>query len=133
MTPIIVPGYAAIFVFIFVLLAVQVIRLRQKYMVGIGAGGHVDLERASRVHANFAEYVPFAILLLGFMEMQRQSIWLIHILAIALLVGRLVHAYGVSQPDEDINLRSTGMLLTFAVLIVAAIVLLVNALRAVFM
>src|SRR5713101_6207334 len=110
MTPIIVPGYAAVFVFIFVLLAVRVIRLRQKYMVGIGAGGHADLERISRVHANFAEYVPFAILLLGFMEMQRQSIWLIHIMAIALLVGRLVHAYGVSQPDEDINLRSTGML-----------------------
>jgi uncharacterized membrane protein YecN with MAPEG domain len=130
MTPIIVPGYAAIFVFFFVFLAVRVIRMRQKYMVGIGAGGHADLERASRVHANFAEYVPFAILLLAFMEMQSQSRWLIHILAIVLFVGRLIHAYGVSQQNENIALRGAGIMLTFGVMIVAAIVLLINALRA---
>jgi len=130
MTPIIVPGYAAVFVFFFVFLAVRVILMRQKYRVGIGAGGHTDLERASRVHANFAEYVPFAILLFGFMEMQSQSRWLIHILAIILLVGRLIHAYGVSQQNENIGLRVTAMLLTFGVMIVAAIVLLINALRA---
>ena len=130
MTPIIVPGYAAIFVFIYIFLAVRVIRLRQKYSVGIGSGGHADLERTSRVHANFGEYVPFALLMLGFMEMQSQSRWLIHILALALLVGRLIHAYGVSQQNEVIKIRATGMFLTFGVLIVAAIVLLINALRA---
>ena len=131
MTPIVVPGYAAIFVFIFVVLALRVIRLRQKYQVGIGSGGHADLERISRVHANFAEYVPFAILLLAFMEMQRQSIWLIHILAIVLLIARLIHAYGVSQQNEVIAVRATGMAMTFGVLIVASLVLLINALRAI--
>jgi uncharacterized protein len=130
MTPIVVPGYAALFVLIFVVLAFRVIRLRQTYRVGIGFGGHADLERLSRVHSNFAEYVPFAILLLAFMEMQRQSIWLIHILAIVLLVARLIHAFGVSQQNETIAFRATGMMMTIIVLVVAAIFLLINALRA---
>jgi uncharacterized protein len=129
-TPIIVPGYAAVFAFIFVVLSIRVILLRQKYRVGIGSGGHADLERCSRVHANFAEYVPFAILLLAFLEMQRHSIYLIHILAIVLLVGRIIHAFGVSQPDENISLRATGVSLTMGVMIVAAILLLWTAFRA---
>lgn len=130
MTPIIVPGYAALFVFIYVFLAIRVVRLRQRHKVGIGSGGHADLERTSRVHANFGEYVPFALLLLAFMEMQRQSIWLIHALALLLLVGRIIHAYGVSQQNEDFRLRGIGIMVTFIVLVVAAVVLLLNALRA---
>jgi uncharacterized membrane protein YecN with MAPEG domain len=130
MTPIIVPGYAAIFVFIFVFLAVRVIRLRQKYRIGIGAGGHADLERYARVHGNFAEYVPFSIIMLAFMEMQGQSRWLIHFLAIILLIARLIHIYGVSQQNEVIAIRATGMAMTFGVMLVSGIVLLINVLRA---
>ena len=131
MTPIVVPGYAALFALIFVLLAINVMRLRQKYRVSLGAGGHRDLERAQRVHANFAEYVPFAILLLAFMEMQRQSIFVIHVLAIILLVGRLIHVYGIGRDPENMTCRGLGILSTLIVLLVAALFLLVNALRAI--
>ena len=131
MTPIVVPGYAAIFVLIFVLMAVNVTRLRSKYKVSIGDGGRTDLERAARVHANFAEYVPFAILLLAFMEMQRQSIFIIHVLAIILLVGRLLHAYGVAGEKDNMTFRGLGYMATLGVMVVAAIFLLVNALRAI--
>jgi uncharacterized membrane protein YecN with MAPEG domain len=131
MTPIVVPGYAAVFVLIFVLLAVNVSRLRSKYKVSIGAGGRTELERAARVHGNFAEYVPFAILLLAFMEMQRQSIFVIHILAIVLLVGRLLHAYGVGGEKDNMSSRGLGYLMTLGVMVVAAVFLLVNALRAI--
>jgi uncharacterized membrane protein YecN with MAPEG domain len=130
MTPIVVPGYAAVFAIIYVVLAVRVTMLRQRRKVGIGSGGHADLERAARVHANFGEYVPFALLLLAFMEMQRQSIFLIHALALLLLVGRIVHAYGVSQQDEDLRIRGAGIAATWIVLVVAAVVLLLNAVRA---
>jgi uncharacterized protein len=131
MIPIVVPGYAAVFALVFVLLAINVTRLRQKHKVSIGAGNHRDLERSQRVHANFAEYVPFALLLLAFMEMQRQSIYVIHILAIILLVGRLLHAYGIAQQPENMTCRGLGYLATLVVLVVAAIFLLVNALRAI--
>ena len=130
MVPVIVPIYAAILALIFVYLSARVIRMRGIAKVAIGHGGNASLERRMRVHANFAEYVPFALILLTFLEMQAQSRYLIHILALALIAGRSIHAYGVSQEKENIRFRVTGMLTTFAVLIAAGLVLLVNGLRA---
>jgi hypothetical protein len=62
-----------------------------------------------RVHANFAEYVPFALLLATFIEMQGTRAWLIHLLCLALVAGRVIHAYGVSQEHENFRLRMAGM------------------------
>jgi len=42
----------------------------------------------------------------------------------ALLFGRIVHAYGVSQEKENYRLRTAGMLLTFGAIVVAALRLL---------
>lgn len=89
------------------------------------------MERKIRVHANFAEYVPFALLLLTFVEMQGGPAWLIHLICLAFLAGRSIHAYGVSQVDEDYRLRSTGMAITFAVIAVTALVLVAHALSAI--
>ena len=50
------------------------------------------MERRIRVHGNFAEYVPLALLLLLFMELQAQSRFLVHVLCIVLIAARLVHA-----------------------------------------
>ena len=130
MTPIIVPAYAAVLVFIYIYLAIRVIGLRRSRRVGIGHGGHADLERAMRVHANFAEYVPLAVLLLAFVETQGRPAWMVHLLALALLAARIVHAYGVSQAKENIRLRVAGVLTTFAVLAFAGISLLFAAIRA---
>ena len=130
MTPIIVPAYAAVLVLLYIYLAIRVIGLRRSRRIGIGHGGHADLERAMRVHANFSEYVPLAVLLLGFVEMQGRPAWTVHVLALALVVGRIIHAVGVSQAAEDIRLRVSGVLLTFAVLAVAAVLLLYSGIRA---
>ena len=80
-----------------------------------------------RVHANFAEYVPFALLLATFIEMQSRPAWLIHLLCLALLIGRVIHAYGVSQEHENYRLRTAGMSTTFAVFAVIALLLLARA------
>jgi uncharacterized membrane protein YecN with MAPEG domain len=64
--------------------------------VAIGHGGEPILERAIRVHSNFAEYVPFSLLLIYLLEnATRTAVWS-HILCIALVIGRVSHAYGVS-------------------------------------
>jgi uncharacterized protein len=97
----------------------------------IGTRGDVSLERKIRVHANFAEYVPFALLLLTFAEMQGGPAWLIHLICLALLAGRTIHAYGVSQVHEDYRLRSTGMAITFAVIALTAVMLIARALSAI--
>ena len=60
--------YAAPLAFLYIALAINVIRLRFKHRVSLGAGEVPKLERAIRAHGNFAEYVPFALLLIGLSE-----------------------------------------------------------------
>lgn len=116
----IVPIFSAIFAVFFVLLSVNVIRARRRHKVGIGTGQNTAVERAMRVHANFAEYVPLALLLILMLEINKESNLLVIGLCSALLVGRLVHAFGVSMENERFIFRVTGMGATFTVILLAA-------------
>jgi uncharacterized protein len=127
--PFVVPAYAGILALIYVFLAIRVVRLRGQVRVGIGSGGNSTLERAIRAHANCAEYVPLALILLGFMEMQRNSSYLLHILCLVLIAGRLIHAVNISREQESGGIRVVAMTLTFAVLTIAAIVLIIDYFR----
>lgn len=124
----IVPAYAAILALIYVFLSLRVVRGRARGKIALGAGGDAALERAIRVHGNFAEYVPLSLLLIAFVELSGNSHWLVHLLCLGLVVGRAAHAYGVSQVNENLRFRMVGMVTTFAVLVTASLVLLVGAL-----
>jgi uncharacterized membrane protein YecN with MAPEG domain len=124
---IIVPTYAAIFAFLFVFLSFRVIKARRQEKIAIGAGGSAVVERAMRVHANFAEYVPFALLLLSFIEQKGAHYLYVNFLCLLLLVGRSVHIFGVSNENENFRYRVLGMSMTFATIIFAAITLLLMA------
>ena len=50
---------------------------------------------------------------MGLAEIQGAPGLLVHALGAMLLGGRLLHAYGVSQVDELIRFRVSGMTLTF--------------------
>ena len=113
--------YAALLALMFVVLSIKVIKKRRQFQVGIGTNGEALLERAVRVHANFAEYVPFALLLMFLAEYSGLAPLYLHILGITLLVGRLSHAWGVRQLKEPLKFRVFGMLLTFSVLILSAL------------
>ena len=119
----IVSFYAALLAGLYIFLSLRVIGMRVKGQVGLGDAGNPKLQRAIRVHANFAEYVPLALILLAFVEMQQGSPVLIHVLSLSLLTGRALHAYGVSQENEDYRLRVTGMILTVASIAVAGLLL----------
>jgi uncharacterized protein len=73
--------------------------------------------------------VPLALILLGFMEMQRNSSYLLHILCLVLIAGRLIHAVNISREQESGGIRVVAMTLTFAVLTIAAIVLIIDYFR----
>jgi uncharacterized membrane protein YecN with MAPEG domain len=130
MVPIIVPTYAAILVLIFVFLSARVIQMRASAKIGIGTGNDPAMERRIRVHGNFSEYVPLALLLLTFMEMLHLSRYLIHVLCIVLIVARIVHAIGVTPVNENFPMRVGSVLATFAVLVIAALALLIHVLLA---
>lgn len=118
---IIVPAYAVLFAGLFYVLSTRTIRARRNAKVAIGTGGDVVLERLSRVHANFAEYVPFTLLLIAFAEMRGIHHIVIHLLCIALLIGRGFHAWGVSNRKENFRFRVTGMMFTLNTIAAAAV------------
>lgn len=124
--PLIVPAYAAVLGLMFVAISFRVANTRRAKRVGLGNGGDRQLERYIRVQGNFAEYVPMAMILLTFLEMQVWPAWLMHTLCALLLIARVVHALGVAREPEDIRFRATGMITTLVILIVASVLLLVG-------
>jgi hypothetical protein len=114
------PIYAAFLGIVFVLLSVRTLRLRRRLQVAVGDGGNALMLRGMRVHGNFAEYVPLGLLLIAGAEVLSAPAVLVHGLGIVLLVGRLVHAFGVSQEVEVFAYRVSGMALTFTCYLVAA-------------
>src|SRR4051812_29434920 len=93
---IVTPLYAALLALWFIVLSLRVMGLRRDTQVTLGDGGHTSMQRAIRGHANFVEYVPFALLLLLLLELSRFSLYLIHALGITLLIARLLHGYALS-------------------------------------
>lgn len=121
MTISITPFYAGLAALLFVALSFRVIGLRRAARIGLGDGGDRGLLRRLRVHGNFAEYAPLAIVLMVLAELQGAPAWTIHLTGTCLLAGRLLHAYGVSQEPELMKLRVAGMILTFTALIGGAL------------
>ena len=124
----ITPIYAALFALFFVALSLRVIRFRRSARISLGDGGDEELRRGSRVHANFAEYVPLTLVLMTLAELQGQPGWSVHAIGALLAVGRLAHAYGVSQAPQILKLRVLGMVTTIAAMVTAAVANLTAAL-----
>ena len=125
----ITPMYGAVLAIFFVALSVRTLRLRRRNRIAVGDGGNVELMRAMRVHANFAEYVPMTLLLIYMLEFMGGTPVLVHGFCVCLLVGRIAHAYGVSQVSENYRYRVFGMAMTFTALVGAALgILLTGAL-----
>ena len=119
---------AALLAPLYIYLTLQVISQRRGAKVAIGDGGDKTLLRRMRVQANFAENVPFALILMGLAESLRASQLALYIIGGCLVVGRLSHAFGVSQHQETFAFRVSGMVLTFAAIVLAAIACVAGAL-----
>lgn len=107
--------YAALLGFVFVWLATRVVKARRQYHVALGTP-HRLVERAVRAHGNFAEYVPFALLLMALLETGNLPDWALHVLGTGLVAGRVLHAWGISREPENLRFRALGMSLTFTVI-----------------
>lgn len=124
----IVSFYAPLFALLFVVLSFRTLLLRRKHKIAIGTGSNEQLARAIAVHANFSQYVPLALILVFLLENNGSGPLSIHILCVVLLIGRIVHAIGVSRSPENLNFRVFGMVCTFTVLISTSLRLLWQAL-----
>lgn len=125
----VLPFYAALFALFFIVISVRTLRLRRRLGITIGDSGDERMLRAMRVHSNFAEYVPFTLLLVLLAEIQGASSLLLHGVCLGLLAGRVSHAFGVSQTNENYRYRVFGMALTFTAIGTCAAYLLFSYVR----
>jgi len=115
------PIYAGILGLVYLFLSFRVVSRRKSLQLALGDGGDAELLRRQRVHGNFAEYVPLVLILILMCELQGAPLLLVHALGLAFTIGRVSHAYGVSQPKEPLVFRMSGMILTFATLTISAV------------
>ena len=114
--------YAALLAALFLLLSIRVIGWCRVHRVELGDGDNRELLRRMRVHANFAEYVPFTLLLMALAESMAPPRPLLHLVGLMLVAGRLLHAYGLSQAPQILRYRVWGMQLTLTALGIAALI-----------
>lgn len=120
--------YAGLLGLVLIALSIQVVVLRRRHRVGIGSGQVQALDCAIRAHGNFTEYVPLALVLLTLLGISgglHDSV--MHGLAGALVLGRILHGIGLSRSAGTSLNRVIGTLLTWLVLLIGSVAALVIA------
>lgn len=121
------PLYAAIAAILMIILLFNVIRFRLGFKVAIGDGNFPELKTAIRVHGNFVETVPMALIVLYMYEtMTIPAEWMPHALGVLLIISRISHAYGLSTKPESTSIfRFFGMIGTLLAILIPAIMIFV--------
>ena len=126
--PIVTSIYAALATLLVILLALLVVDQRRRSRIGLGDGGDRHLQQRMRVHANAIENLPLALLLLLLLELTGSAPALLHGLGAALLVARVLHAWGFLHTSGTSFGRFVGTLATWLLMIAMAVLLLVRVL-----
>jgi uncharacterized protein len=113
--------YAAALTVLYLFLTARVIIFRRVNRVSLGDGNDEELLRRMRAHGNFAEYVPLGLLLMGIAEVQGSQTWLLHVVGLMLLAGRLMHGLNFTFALKSMPLRTVGMMLTLTALGLGAV------------
>ncbi len=119
--------YIALIIVMAIVLTAFVILQRRSKLIGIGDGGDKTVARMVRVHGNFTENAPYAMALLILLPMLGAGSTIIHIVGGLFLIGRIGHAYGLSQSAGSSLGRVGGMVLTIISFLIGAGALLLAA------
>ncbi len=100
--------YALPLAVLFLILWFRVTVARSKLKISIGDGGNVGLHEKVRQHGNFVEWVAIVLPLMVIAEgNDAAAIWL-HTSGALLLVGRIVHPFGLKANNAAHPLRIVG-------------------------
>lgn len=119
--------YGGVLGLLLVFMIFAIIRLRWTLKVSIGDGGEKILAKAMRGQANFVETATLGMILLLLIALQGAPVWVVHLMGLALVVGRLLHA-SVFFMGAHFRLRQLGMVITALYLILASAGLILHAL-----
>lgn len=101
-------------------LGMRVSQLRLRSNVLIGDGDNPAITARMRAHANFAEYTPIFLILLGLVELAKGSQAWLWAVAILFILARIAHAFGMDRRTAN-PLRIGGILVTILALLGLAI------------
>lgn len=113
--------YAALLGLMLLVLKFRVIAARRRLSVDVLDGGERDVTRRMRVHGNFAEHVPMALILMAVVEVNGVEPWNVHALGAVLLISRVLHAHGLETTPGKSFGRAAGVIGTTAVIVSAAL------------
>jgi len=116
---------AGVLTLLLIALSGYVIAGRVKFRIGLGDGNNEQMRQRIRIHANFIEYVPMALILIYLVESATIGPgWLPAAMAATLILGRLLHAYGIMGSSGTSTGRFAGTNLTMLVLLTGAVTVL---------
>ncbi len=125
----ITPMYAGMLGIILLVLSIRVVAVvRAKGNVLYGDGGNPDFTTVMRGQANFVEYVPLILILIAMAEAGGTSSTWVHAMGGALVVGRVLHPFGLTNAPGINPLRFVGTNLTWITLLASSIFVLLNSL-----
>lgn len=97
-------------------LGLRVSHVRRRDRVSVGDEGNPRVAARMRAHANFVEYTPFFLILLGLVEASRGSQTWLWVVAILFILSRLAHPFGMERPAPN-ALRMAGIAVTWLCLL----------------
>jgi uncharacterized membrane protein YecN with MAPEG domain len=98
-------------------------RATESISLGVGNDPQGSLARAVRAHANFAEYIPLALLMMALLEWHGLNATYLYLLGGSLIAGRVLHARGIMR--AQLRPRTIGMVLTLIPIALSALMLMV--------
>jgi hypothetical protein len=119
--------WSGLLLLLMVALSLLVVRQRQKHKVLLGHGDVPSLELASRAFGNAIEYVPAGMAGLALLVLAGAEPSAVHVIGAMLLVGRVLHAFGLSRSSGVSVGRAGGMTLTWLALVLLGLALIAYA------
>ena len=115
--------YAGILMIFALALSVKAGGLRGKSGISVlfGEPANMELAERVRVHQNFLEYVPMAIILMGIIELNGGNATFLHVFGVVLIIARIAHAIGLKHDNMGHPGRAIGAGGTALISLVAAL------------
>jgi uncharacterized membrane protein YecN with MAPEG domain len=120
--------WSGLLILLLVVLSFRTIFTRRRLAVSFGDGGHAELTAASRTFGNAAEYIPPCLVLLVLLALLDFHLVWVHAIGGGMLLGRILHAWGLGKAKQPSFGRMSGMILTQAALVIGAVALVWRAL-----
>jgi hypothetical protein len=124
--PLVTGFYAALVGLIAAFLTINVIRNRVRLKIDDVDGGNVEMRQVIRAHGNFSEHAPLILILMGAAELGGSPKLAIHVLGIALVLARLLSAWGLSHTLSQSFGRQSGAVITVLTLVAASVLILLR-------